>query len=660
MAAAKSFYSVVQLLPHTLRGLHRLGGVRLASTVKLQESNDSIEHIEQVPLHQAQQSRLEQLRYTLKHDANGPVLMDTFNRKHTYLRISLTEKCNLRCTYCMPEEGIELTPTDSLLTTEEILKLAQLFVKEGVTKIRLTGGEPLVRRDIAEIIGELNKLKSSDPNIPGLESIGITTNGTTLKRKLPLLKEGGLDSINVSLDTLNPVRFELITRRRGWQRVMDGIMDAIDIGIPTVKINCVVMNGMNEDEICDFVELTKDVPVDVRFIEYMPFDGNKWNENKMVSYQSMLKTIQSQFPIIHRLEDDPNHTSKGYRVDGHAGKFGFITSMSDHFCGTCNRVRITADGNLKVCLFGNSEVSLRDEIRSQKSDEELLEVIGAAVKRKKKQHAGMFNLAKMKNRPMILIDFFRASSNFVKFQCVIYLMRQSFMESSNSPQSNIDVMSFVHVATMSEDVNDNYLLCPTANHSFYAQQQRSFTAPLHHQTSRTFTAQIRNYSTGRNARYNQLTHVDGTGKASMVDVSAKEVTTRQAVAVGKVHLNDVAFHAVKKNLVKKGDVLSVAKIAGIMGAKQCSRLIPLCHDIALSKIALDLILNENDNTVEIKASVATNDRTGVEMEALTGVSIAALTVYDMCKALGKDNWISDIKLLRKTGGASGDYDVTDA
>uniref|UniRef100_H2XNB1 Molybdenum cofactor biosynthesis protein 1 n=1 Tax=Ciona intestinalis TaxID=7719 RepID=H2XNB1_CIOIN len=566
MAAAKSFYSVVQLLPHTLRGLHRLGGVRLASTVKLQESNDSIEHIEQVPLHQAQQSRLERLRYTLKHEENGPVLMDTFNRKHTYLRISLTEKCNLRCTYCMPEEGIELTPTDNLLTTEEILKLAQLFVKEGVTKIRLTGGEPLVRRDIAEIIG-------NDPNIPGLESIGITTNGTTLKRKLPLLKKGGLDSLNVSLDTLNPVRFELITRRRGWQRVMDGIMDAIDIGIPTVKINCVVMNGMNEDEICDFVELTRDIPVDVRFIEYMPFDGNKWNENKMVSYQK-LKTIQSQFPVLHRLEDDPNHTSKGYRVEGHAGKFGFITSMSDHFCGTCNRVRITADGNLKVCLFGNSEVSLRDEIRSQKSDEELLEVIGAAVKRKKKQHAG------------------------------------------------------------------------------WAQQQHLFTAPLHDQTSQTFTAQTRNYSTSCDARDNQLTHVDGTGKASMVDVSSKEVTTRQAVAVGKVHLNDVVFHAVKKNLVKKGDVLSVAKIAGIMGAKQCSRLIPLCHDIALSKIALDLILNENDNTVEIKASVATNDRTGVEMEALTGVSIAALTVYDMCKALGKDNWISDIKLLRKTGGAS--------
>uniref|UniRef100_H2Z1N9 Radical SAM core domain-containing protein n=1 Tax=Ciona savignyi TaxID=51511 RepID=H2Z1N9_CIOSA len=233
-------------------------------------------------------------------------LMDSHNRQHNYLRISLTEKCNLRCkycTYCMPKDGVELTPQQKLLSNEEILTLARLFVKEGVTKIRLTGGEPMVRMDLPHIIAELNNLKKI-----GLQNIGMTTNGLTLQRKLPVLKDAGLDAINVSLDTLNPQRFEFITRRRGWDRVMNGIISAIEIGIPT--INCVVMNGVNEDEICDFVQLSKDLAVDVRFIEYMPFDGNKWNEKKMVSYQSMLQTIQERFPDVQRLEEEPNHTSK--------------------------------------------------------------------------------------------------------------------------------------------------------------------------------------------------------------------------------------------------------------------------------------------------------------------------------------------------------------
>lgn len=323
-------------------------------------------------------------------------LTDTYGRQHNYLRISLTERCNLRCQYCMPEDGVTLTPKDKLLSAEEIVKIAKLFVEEGVEKIRLTGGEPLIRPDVERIVGDLKA-------IAGVKSLALTTNGILLTRKLPSLQKAGLDGLNISLDTLIPAKFEFITRRRGWDKVFNGIKLALEFNYDPVKINCVVKRGMNEDEVCDFVALTKNMNLDVRFIEYMPFDGNKWNDKKMVPYQEMLGTIRTKWPSFQRLEDKPNDTSKAYKVPGWAGQVGFITSMSDHFCGTCNRLRITADGNLKVCLFGNAEVSLRDVIRSNETDESLLKIIGAAVGRKKKQHAGMFNIAKMKNRPMILI-----------------------------------------------------------------------------------------------------------------------------------------------------------------------------------------------------------------------------------------------------------------
>ncbi|CAH3152829.1 unnamed protein product [Pocillopora meandrina] len=323
-------------------------------------------------------------------------LTDKFGRHHTYLRISLTEKCNLRCQYCMPEEGVELSPNSELLTTEEIVSLAKLFVREGVNKIRLTGGEPLVRKDIVELCEELGRIE-------GLETLAMTTNGITLARKLPQLKNAGLNLLNISLDTLVPQKFEFITRRKGWHKVMESIDSALELGYDPVKVNCVVMRGLNEDEVCNFVEMTQNKVIDVRFIEYMPFDGNKWNFKKFVPFSEMLESISQRWPNVEKVSDHPNDTSKAYKVPGFAGQFGFITSMSEHFCGSCNRLRITADGNLKVCLFGNSEVSLRDSLRAGTGEEELLEIIGAAVGRKKKQHAGMFNIAKQKNRPMILI-----------------------------------------------------------------------------------------------------------------------------------------------------------------------------------------------------------------------------------------------------------------
>ncbi|XP_069810938.1 molybdenum cofactor biosynthesis protein 1 isoform X3 [Dendropsophus ebraccatus] len=296
----------------------------------------------------------------------------------------------------MPEEGVKLTPKGDLLTAQEILTLARLFVQEGVDKIRLTGGEPLIRPDVVDIIAQLRKLE-------GLKTIAVTTNGINLARLLPRLQEAGLDVLNVSLDTLVPAKFEFIVRRKGFHKVMEGIQRAVELGYNPVKVNCVVMRGLNEDELLDFVALTEKQPLEVRFIEYMPFDGNKWNFKKMVSYQEMLDTIRQKWPELETVPTDVTSTSKAFKVPGFQGQIGFITSMSDHFCGSCNRLRITADGNLKVCLFGNSEVSLRDCLRSGASEEELIQIIGAAVGRKKKQHAGMFSISQMKNRPMILI-----------------------------------------------------------------------------------------------------------------------------------------------------------------------------------------------------------------------------------------------------------------
>ena len=214
--------------------------------------------------------------------------------------------------------------------------------------------------------------------------------------------------INISLDTLQAKKFAFVTRRpsKGFEKVMNAIDKSLELGYSPLKINCVVMRGLNEDEILNFVKWTENKPLDIRFIEYMPFDGNKWNDKKIIPYKEMIQLIQAEFPEFHRVkeQDAKNDTSKAWKVPGFQGSVGFITSMTDNFCGSCNRLRLTADGNLKVCLFGNTEINLRDPLRDTNvSDEDIKALIGAAVSRKKAKHAGMLNLAQMKNRPMILI-----------------------------------------------------------------------------------------------------------------------------------------------------------------------------------------------------------------------------------------------------------------
>lgn len=315
--------------------------------------------------------------------------------------------------------------------------LSSVFVSQGVNKIRLTGGEPTVRRDILPLMQQLGHLRPH-----GLKELCITTNGISLHRKLDSMVEAGLTGVNLSLDTLDPWQFQIMTRRKGFEAVQRSIsrileMNKLGAGIK-LKINCVVMRGVNDREILPFVEMTREKDIEIRFIEYMPFDGNKWNKGKMFSYGEMLDLIRAEHPSLQKVQDHKNDTSKTWQVPGFLGRIGFITSMTHNFCGTCNRLRITGDGNLKVCLFGNAEVSLRDILRKSNHGEpieeeayeamkrvemdrrqgltpagqalgispheaELLDVIGMAVKRKKEKHAGLGELEHMKNRPMILI-----------------------------------------------------------------------------------------------------------------------------------------------------------------------------------------------------------------------------------------------------------------
>lgn len=323
-------------------------------------------------------------------------LMDGHGRLHDYLRISLTERCNLRCQYCMPAEGVPLCPAAALLAGPELARLARVFAALGVRKVRLTGGEPTLRRDLPEIIQSLK-------SIPGIETVGVTTNALVLTRALPALRRAGLDALNVSLDTLRPDRYLHMARRNGLSRVLAAIDLALQLDYRPLKINTVLMKGFNDDEICDFVEFTRDREVEVRFIEFMPFSGNAWQRDRLVPYRTALRAIAARYPDLRAVTPRPNDTARVFQVAGHAGSVGFISSMTHAFCSSCNRLRLTADGNLKVCLFGSAEVSLRDALRGGAEDEELAALIRQALMNKKPQHAGMQSLKDMKNRPMILI-----------------------------------------------------------------------------------------------------------------------------------------------------------------------------------------------------------------------------------------------------------------
>ncbi|XP_062427939.1 molybdenum cofactor biosynthesis protein 1 isoform X2 [Rhea pennata] len=596
-------------------------------------------------------------------------LTDSFGRQHNYLRISLTEKCNLRCQYCMPEEGVQLTPKSELLTAQEIITLARLFVKEGVEKIRLTGGEPLIRPDVVDIVGQLYKLE-------GLKTIAVTTNGINLARLLPQLKEAGLNAINISLDTLVPAKFEFIVRRKGFHKVMEGIHKAAELGYHPVKVNCVVMRGFNEDELLGFVDFTKDLPLDVRFIEYMPFDGNKWNFKKMVSYKEMLDTIKQRWPELEKLPCEASSTAKSYKVPHFQGQISFITSMSEHFCGSCNRLRITADGNLKVCLFGNSEVSLRDHLRSGASEEELVQIIGAAVGRKKKQHAEAIPMSSpqcqdaLKN-PQSSKEWGHTFNHWLNLRAELSKQTEkAFRKNKHTgplilPVSDPEQQWHMMTGILQTQLRDSCVFQNDLSSRIDTKCLKTETPPVGQVSVDSYSKETNPVSefcsrdfgscTKVSCASDSLTHTDEEGWATMVDVGGKPDSRRTAVAGAVVLLGEKAFEMVRQNQMKKGDVLAVAQIAGIQGAKLTSHLIPLCHNIPLNHVEVSLSLDEARHAVVIRSSCQTWGRTGVEMEALTAASLAALTVYDMCKAVTHNIVIEEVKLLSKTGGQRGDF-----
>jgi GTP 3',8-cyclase len=279
-------------------------------------------------------------------------LIDAHHRVHRSLRISIVDKCDLRCTYCMPEDQ-RFLHRDELMTREEILTLARIFVEEhGITKIRITGGEPLVRQDVSEIVRDLAGLPVN---------LGLTTNALSLHKHIDALLAAGLKSINISLDTFDAERFRSISRRDGFDRVMRNINAALVKGL-RVKLNMVVMRGVNDDEILRFVEFTREHDVHVRFIEFMPFAGNGWGRERVYTYAEMLGRIGSVYPV-EKLCDEPHSTAKAYRVIAWKGTFAVISTVTEPFCGDCDRLRLTAEGKMRNCLFSRDETDLLGALR---------------------------------------------------------------------------------------------------------------------------------------------------------------------------------------------------------------------------------------------------------------------------------------------------------
>ncbi len=300
------------------------------------------------------------------------MLVDNHNRKINYLRLAVTDRCNLRCNYCMPSEGIDFVKKDKLLTIDELLLLSEILVKQGIDKIRITGGEPFVRKDLMVLLRKLSLMKN-------LNDISVTTNATLIGPYIDELKTLGIKNINVSLDAINRKTFERITRRDQFDTVHNNLIRLITEGF-NVRINFIVLEGQNEQDIIPILELMKHYNVSVRFLEEMPFNGGgknfatiKWN------YKEILEHISTVYPNFHKLKSPSTSTSINYKIEGHKGTFGIIPSFSRTFCGSCNRLRITATGDVITCLYGKPKANLRDIVRGKNIIEEVQSAILKAV-----------------------------------------------------------------------------------------------------------------------------------------------------------------------------------------------------------------------------------------------------------------------------------------
>ena len=309
------------------------------------------------------------------------ILKDKFARTIRDLRISVTDKCNFRCFYCIPDEDIVWKRRQELLTYEEILTVAEIAVSLGVDKLRLTGGEPLIRRDIEFLIERLARLE-------GVRDLAMTTNADGLAARAKSLRDAGLQRLTISCDSLKPEVFKQITRRDALQSVLDGIEAAMAAGFPPPKINCVVIRGLNEDEVADFADFARATGVSMRFIEYMPLDnGHQWDRSLLVGGREILERIETRYKLIPVHRDNPSETALKYAfADGVKGEIGIIAPVTMPFCGACSRLRLTADGNLRTCLFSMVDYNIRDHIRRGDSREELAQFLIDTVLKKEAGH----------------------------------------------------------------------------------------------------------------------------------------------------------------------------------------------------------------------------------------------------------------------------------
>ena len=307
-------------------------------------------------------------------------LVDTFGRVHNNLRIGITDRCNIRCVYCMPE-SVQFLPRDELLNYEEIERFTRAVVPLGIDKIRLTGGEPLVRKDVPRLVSKL-------ATIPGIRDIGVTTNGILLAPVAQALWDAGLRRINVSLDTMSPVKFQELTRRTGFEQVIEGILAARAAGFEPVKVNAVAMRGVSEDDVVPLARFCRDNGCEMRFIEYMPLDaGHAWERDKVLFASEILERLEAEFgPLLPAPDQDPRAPAQDYVYSDGGGRVGLIASVSKPFCGSCNRLRLTADGKFRNCLFSLEESDIRSLLRGGADDEAIRAAVRSSVHQKWEGH----------------------------------------------------------------------------------------------------------------------------------------------------------------------------------------------------------------------------------------------------------------------------------
>jgi GTP 3',8-cyclase len=307
------------------------------------------------------------------------VLRDGYRRTIDYMRVSITDRCNLRCIYCMPPEGLRPIRHKEILRYEEILHVARVAVRAGVRRIRITGGEPLVRRNVSYLIRQLSAIE-------GLQDLSLTTNGILLERHAEELARAGLKRVNISLDSLRPERYREITRGGDLEAVLRGIEAAQKAGLVPIKINMVPVRGINDDEIREFANLTLELPYQIRFIEFMPFGSREsWSPERFISSDEIRSVVEEIAPL-HAARHGREGPARYFRFDGAPGMLGFISPLSNHFCGECSRLRLTADGKLRPCLFSETEIDLKPALRSGAPDSELERMIRLSADIKPRGH----------------------------------------------------------------------------------------------------------------------------------------------------------------------------------------------------------------------------------------------------------------------------------